>query len=294
MSHTDRQKALGLPHACGGVSTFIVEMDSTRLSSPRMWGCFRLHEARQGITGVFPTHVGVFPHCRKDPRTAWSLPHACGGVSNPCSSLWRIKKSSPRMWGCFQAVGSDPFWDDVFPTHVGVFLPQRKGLSERPRLPHACGGVSHYCRSDDPEHPSSPRMWGCFWICTMRPGLFVVFPTHVGVFLQTDGDGLPTQSLPHACGGVSFEETNGRLTFASSPRMWGCFQWRVGLFDGENVFPTHVGVFLCFPTGSRTGSGLPHACGGVSFLEKHTKSCECVFPTHVGVFLPRRARGRSV
>ena len=74
--------AMGLPHACGGVSGFRRHTASGTWSSPRMWGCF---------WGDIDSLL-------------WSLglPHACGGVSGailiPCCG---------RL---------------VFPTHVGVFL----------------------------------------------------------------------------------------------------------------------------------------------------------------------------
>ena len=70
--------------------------------------------------------------------------------------------------------------------------------------------------------------------------------------------------------------------------MWGCFEnskeWanismvfptHVGVFctrlyarPWQAVFPTHVGVFPSAAMQSRRQSGLPHACGGVSMLER--------------------------
>ena len=51
----------GLPHACGGVSSFTPSTSQTKASSPRMWGCFRPWASREAASPVFPTHVGVFP-----------------------------------------------------------------------------------------------------------------------------------------------------------------------------------------------------------------------------------------
>ena len=51
---------IGLPHARGGVSYSISEINEVYESSPRTWGCFHLIEVIKVIELVFPTHVGVF------------------------------------------------------------------------------------------------------------------------------------------------------------------------------------------------------------------------------------------
>ena len=70
-----------LPHARGGVSLLAKNCVRSALSSPRPWGCFRRSAARRCRRGVFPTPVGVFPHCPARRRFARCLPHARGGVS---------------------------------------------------------------------------------------------------------------------------------------------------------------------------------------------------------------------
>ncbi len=70
-------------------------------------------------------------------------------------------------------------------------------------LPHACGGVSHFPVIHWRQQPSSPRLWGCFffaYICALDEG---VFPTPVGVFPGSFFRVISSESLPHACGGVS-------------------------------------------------------------------------------------------
>ena len=112
-----------------------------------------------------------------------------------------------------------------------------------------------------------------------------VFPTLVGVFLDTMDDGPLERCLPHARGGVSRERNDLLDLSRSSPRSWGCFQqqrrkaaahFRLpharggvscarGFFPGVGlVFPTLVGVFPCIKTLSHRYLGLPHARGGVS------------------------------
>ncbi len=151
---------------------------------------------------------------------------------------------------------------------------------------------------------SSPRTWGCF--CNHRPANRhnVVFPTHVGVFLDLQLFGIARGCLPHARGGVSGIEDITEDYDESSPRTWGCFQGAsVGLILFP-VFPTHVGVFPPSTACAVPGPRLPHARGGVSnqasarlpesMSSPRTWGCfQCrvwheedddVFPTHVGVF----------
>ena len=135
---------------------------STTESSPRMWGCFRLCTKLIEILSVFPTHVGVFLSSPRIVRIPESLPHACGGVSQYGLIDWRLRGSSPRMWGCFRTAEKIPVQLGVFPTHVGVFPGQGSTGTAGAGLPHACGGVSMKSSSEIVMSQSSPRMWGCF------------------------------------------------------------------------------------------------------------------------------------
>ena len=152
--------------------------------------------------------------------------------------------SSPRMWGCFRyglrAADTPP----VFPTHVGVFLPNVRSRERLLSLPHACGGVSLQSRMSSKPFKSSPRMWGCFRTRRGPSCLTCVFPTHVGVFPLFTQVSLNLGSLPHACGGVSICQLVRSVYILSSPRMWGCFRCREVQREPDGVFPTHVGVFL--------------------------------------------------
>ena len=148
-------------------------------------------------------------------------------------------------------------------------------------------------------------MWGCFYGYHRQAAWYLVFPTHVGVFLEGDQQPHRALSLPHACGGVSIITLFCFFAIQSSPRMWGCFLPLANGSPIKTVFPTHVGVFL-FPHSSfLMRKGLPHACGGVSGWPDETFSSRwssprmwgcfskfnkpyfigIVFPTHVGVFL---------
>ena len=112
------------------------------------------------------------------------LPHACGGVSIGFIITLSGMASSPRMWGCFRCKRFCSEGKTVFPTHVGVFLGCLVCVAGVARLPHACGGVSEEVLKKIKGIESSPRMWGCFPYFVIAPSIILVFPTHVGVFLQ--------------------------------------------------------------------------------------------------------------
>mgnify|MGYP007105575800 CR=1 FL=1 len=76
-----QQEKMCLPHARGGVSTFLSSLVIFEPSSPRTWGCFDPGSMGMSIGYVFPTHVGVFLRFVKMPIASIRLPHARGGVS---------------------------------------------------------------------------------------------------------------------------------------------------------------------------------------------------------------------
>ena len=174
---------------------------------------------------VFPTLVGVFPPEMVGKRIGVGLPHARGGVSIRRCRFIKVKKSSPRSWGCFSSGVSVGSSLTVFPTLVGVFPSilyiGKKGFC----LPHARGGVSAKKRLEAALATSFPRSWGGFCGCPCVGAPRAVFPTLVGVFLvpyELKGSNL---GLPHARGGVSLLRITRSMIVTSSPRSWGCFFW---------------------------------------------------------------------
>ena len=113
---------------------------------------------------VFPTHVGVFLTTAFFSPMRASLPHARGGVSIAELARETGIRSSPRTWGCFLLI-----W------RASVY---------KSSLPHARGGVSNYTYTYALINRSSPRTWGCFSGTRHSFTLDMVFPTHVGVFLN--------------------------------------------------------------------------------------------------------------
>ena len=295
---------LRLPHARGGVSAGPLAGTGVELSSPRTWGCFRQRHAGRGRSGVFPTHVGVFPLLCLFCVDVFRLPHARGGVSAPQDGQAFCVRSSPRTWGCFCRSGFAHRTHQVFPTHVGVFLKRHACGRYSWRLPHARGGVSIRLGSAKASMASSPRTWGCFPVTFDWIGQSGVFPTHVGVFLRRRRPVTRAASLPHARGGVSVRGAFLVQLLSSSPRTWGCFSITSTPSSVGSVFPTHVGVFLERIVTTGGAIRLPHARGGVSAppacrapparSSPRTWGCfpvtcaapdsVAVFPTHVGVF----------
>ena len=174
------------------------------------------------------------------------LPHARGGVSDMHRVHHRSDESSPRPWGCFQRLQHRFLQPGVFPTPVGVFLVTAGAASVLYRLPHARGGVSSKPRQKVITYRSSPRPWGCFPLPLYWRSKTSVFPTPVGVFPDTLTETAPWPCLPHARGGVSGIRWRVADAKASSPRPWGCFPDVPGINLILSVFPTPVGVFLCY------------------------------------------------
>ena len=251
--------------------------------------------------------MGVFLPRTPAGQPLGCLPHASGGVSFNSGAASPGYWSSPRQWGCFQWYPTPSSPSAVFPTPVGVFLPESPPDEEELGLPHASGGVS--TRKSPLRHIalSSPRQWGCFLKISWRRTGWRVFPTPVGVFLVGTSGLLDIVCLPHASGGVSNRPRPRPETDESSPRQWGCFLDSHAIHLRGNVFPTPVGVFPWGFFALSFSMCLPHASGGVSlcntlerieressprqwgcFSKKEGRSDrDRVFPTPVGVFLLR-------
>ena len=192
-----------LPHVRGGVSIPAFPPFTFNLSSPRAWGCFSLKRGKRPIRLVFPTCVGVFLTFGSHSLTKTCLPHVRGGVSRAAFPKENFSASSPRAWGCFRKMRPASSRTLVFPTCVGVFPRQATGEGASSRLPHVRGGVSGKSKAGLLRPLSSPRAWGCFRGPRKKPGLFLVFPTCVGVFLSTGSFSTLSFCLPHVRGGVS-------------------------------------------------------------------------------------------
>ena len=174
------------------------------------------------------------------------LPHGRGDVSSLSEFLTTLNESSPRAWGCFLYLTHPEDFECVFPTGVGMFLNPDDMEVIKARLPHGRGDVSVYPVTITLEASSSPRAWGCF---RLKRRLLVnpdVFPTGVGMFPELMLSSSRISCLPHGRGDVSVFDSISNCISRSSPRAWGCFQ--VSSLGGKvkRVFPTGVGMFLCW------------------------------------------------
>ena len=193
----------GLPHVRGGVSIRRACSTVRESSSPRAWGCFSVIMPVGGPSGVFPTCVGVFLYPFTIGFPSSCLPHVRGGVSTFMKPAFEVNGSSPRAWGCFRNRQEKGFERRVFPTCVGVFPKSTRKRFRKTCLPHVRGGVSISTFDDSSVTASSPRAWGCFLKMVILFNFQSVFPTCVGVFLDSRVSKPRPISLPHVRGGVS-------------------------------------------------------------------------------------------
>ncbi len=172
------------------------------------------------------------------------------------------------------------------------------------------GGVSSMHFITLSSSLSSPHAWGCFSQPNVGVIIFLVFPTCVGVFLESGVVKVKLDGLPHMRGGVSTLKSHYYAMLRSSPHAWGCFSFCSSFFTFSSVFPTCVGVFLKASSPFAPKERLPHMRGGVSLTRAgipevspsspHAWGCfpvahhfhgqVQVFPTCVGVFLIRAKR----
>ena len=99
------------------------------------------------------------------------------------SSFGTVRNSFPHTRGGvpFEKL-IDKIIDDVFPTHVGVYLISRNSVRGPMRFPHTRGGVPYNAVRVKQDGQFSPHTWGCTWDGDRRGELSAVFPTHVGVY----------------------------------------------------------------------------------------------------------------
>ena len=141
---------------------------------------------------------------------------------------------------------------------MGVFLLLSASTLLMLSLPHARGGVSKRRIWTLRLMLSSPRTWGCFSTSVFLRFAPMVFPTHVGVFLNGVFGLFALCCLPHARGGVSYFHEKASFVTLSSPRTWGYFHGACRPCGAGNVFPTHVGDSkLIVRDGHTQNSALP-------------------------------------
>ena len=137
---------------------------------------------------------------------------------------------SPHMWGCSVSGVRRTQFDEVFPTHVGMF---RRPTSQRQYsrcFPHTCGDVPTGIAFFKSNLKFSPHMWGCSVQRLLERDARGVFPTHVGMFRGAARVAGSFRSFPHTCGDVPYGEPRPNHYRRFSPHMWGCSALYVATF----------------------------------------------------------------
>ena len=132
------------------------------------------------------------------------------------------------------------------------------------RLPRGRGGVPQYTTGVFSFSPSSPRVWGCFWLALAYARIVAIFPVSVGCFHGLVLYRRFLQSLPHLGRGVPSISRFRPSSFFSSPGQLGCFPLHDGLIFDMRAFLTLMWVFPSSKRTSQASVRIPHGSGGVS------------------------------
>ena len=114
-------KCGSFPRVCGDVSGPLDVLLKLSQLSPRMRGCFLIHNAVSVESSAFPAYAGMFLYLTTIWFVAVSFPRVCGDVSRPGLKVGKSNRLSPRMRGCFHAVSLLSFGALAFPAYAGMF-----------------------------------------------------------------------------------------------------------------------------------------------------------------------------
>ena len=205
----------------------------------------------------------MFPYLAAAVTKSFGLPHESGDVPPPRRSHRLLPRSSPREWGCSSVYSSCSPWFGVFPTRVGMFPVFALANVFTKSLPHESGDVPAFWMSSAWLLASSPREWGCSCVRVHRYLRSAVFPTRVGMFPTGSLFWGQAVCLPHESGDVPLLGNSPYSSTSSSPREWGCSLSCPCASYVYAVFPTRVGMFLCFSLLTVSLLCLPHESGDV-------------------------------
>ena len=150
------------------------------------------------------------------------FPHTRGGVPAAYQTSAIVARFSPHTWGCtWEHFFRGPGWN-VFPTHVGVYLPRRLTKASPDRFPHTRGGVPNQTKIAGLFQRFSPHTWGCTAMAVNMAATSGVFPTHVGVYLCPYCKKTMPYCFPHTRGGVPRYGQEQNPSYLFSPHTWGC------------------------------------------------------------------------
>ena len=176
-----------------------------------------------------PIPLGGFPHARGDGPQQYRpffIPHTF----------------SPRPWGWSVEWQCQGMGNKVFPTPVGMVRAMRPRRSLPRSFPHARGDGPVPGFNSGEWLEFSPRPWG--WSVSGNSPLTdqVVFPTPVGMVLESYSTTASNSSFPHA-GGVGPYHTPVAIKCKPfPPGPWGWSEPPLFTSPEPDVFPTPVGM----------------------------------------------------
>ena len=87
------------PHVCGEIAVGQNPPTTESGTSPRLWGDFFHLLGGSGGLRYIPTSVGRLIAPRYSPMDAPVHPHVCGEIVSRDVVIYRIRGTSPRLWG---------------------------------------------------------------------------------------------------------------------------------------------------------------------------------------------------
>ena len=128
---------------------------------------------------------------------------------------------SPREWGWTDTADGPVLHRAVFPTRVGMDLPELSMYPPTTCVPHASGDGPNGTHRINPAHVCSPREWGWTAQSAVASNYGTVFPTRVGMDRRNQASQAFKTCVPHASGdGPTTWQDNSNL-IPCSPREWG-------------------------------------------------------------------------
>ena len=147
------------------------------------------------------------------------------------------------------------------PTAVGNAWKKAKHVDYITVHPHGCGERGIILFVMNRYDGSSPRLWGTHLLKQMICISLRFIPTAVGNAVTAAADVVKLAVHPHGCGERLAVPQCMRLSFGSSPRLWGTPTWiHSGLYDFRFI-PTAVGNARIPRFCQNNKPVHPHGCG---------------------------------
>ena len=134
--------------------------------------------------------------------------------------IW-YQGSSPRVWGQGVCEIIRPSVFGIIPTRVGTRAISPDNALGCKDHPHACGDKRCARSYFNPYGGSSPRVWGQAARNIKITDNVRIIPTRVGTRTLCLGLIYGIRDHPHACGDKKYNRADNKLTWGSSPRVWG-------------------------------------------------------------------------